>query len=136
MKHKEWAIPQSFLAVACAVLMLVFSAQIFAQAGIDTGNVTGTVMDQTGAIVQKAQCTLTNVDTGTTQKAISTSAGAYVFTQVQVGTYSLKIAAQGFEESVINGVVVHIGATLTEDVSLHVGAASTSVTVTSAAPLL
>ena len=54
MKHKEWAIPQSFLAVACAVLMLVFSAQIFAQAGIDTGNVTGTVMDQTGAIVQKA----------------------------------------------------------------------------------
>jgi hypothetical protein len=136
MKHKEWAIPQSFLAIACAVLMLVFSAQIFAQAGIDTGNVTGTVMDQTGAIVQKAQCTLTNVDTSTTQKAISTSAGAYVFTQVQVGTYSLKIAAQGFEESVINGVVVHIGATLTEDVSLHVGAASTSVTVTSAAPLL
>ena len=136
MKHKEWAIPQSFLAIACAVLMLVFSVQVFAQAGIDTGNVTGTVTDQTGAIMQKAQCTLTNVNTGTTQKTISTSAGAYVFTNVSVGTYSLQVAAQGFEDSVVNGIVVHIGATVTEDVSLHVGAASASVTVTSAAPLL
>ena len=77
MKHKEWAIPQSFLAIACAVLMLVFSGQIFAQAGIDTGSVTGTVKDQTGAIVQKAQCTLTNVNTGTSQSAVSTSVGVY-----------------------------------------------------------
>jgi hypothetical protein len=136
MKHKEWAIPQSFLAIACVVLMMVFSVQVFAQAGIDMGSVTGTVTDQTGAIVQKAQCTLTNVNTGTTQKAISTSAGAYSFPQVQVGIYTLSVATQGFEASVINGIVVHLGNTVTEDVSLHVGAASASVTVTSAAPLL
>lgn len=136
MKHKEWAIPQIFLAIACVVLMLVFSAQVFAQAGIDTGNVTGTVMDQTGAIVQKAQCTLTNVNTGVTQKAISTSAGVYSFTLIPVGTYSLTVAAQGFEDSVINGIMIHLGNTVTEDVRLHVGAASTSVTVNSVSPLL
>ena len=136
MKHKEWAIPQSFLAIACAVLMMVFSGQIFAQAGIDTGNVTGTVTDQTGAIVQKAQCTLTNVNTGTTQKAISTSAGVYSFTLVPVGTYSLQIAAQGFEDSVVNGIIIHLGNTVTEDVRLHVGAASVSITVNSNPPLL
>lgn len=136
MNQKEWAIPQSFLAIACAVLMLVFSVQVFAQAGIDTGNVTGTVMDQTGAIVQKAQCTLTNVNTGTSETAISTSAGAYVFTNVPVGTYSLKVAGKGFEDTVINGIVVHLGNTVTEDVRLHVGAASVSVTVNSAPALL
>jgi len=136
MKQKEWAIPQSFLVIACAVLMLVFSGQIFAQAGIDVGNVTGTVKDQSGAVVQKAQCTLTNVDTGTSQKAISTSVGAYVFTNVPVGNYTLKVGATGFEEAVINGIVVHVGAVVTEDVGLHVGAANVSVTVTSAAPLL
>ena len=136
MKHKEWAIPQSFLAIACAILMLVFSGQIFAQAGIDTGNVTGTVMDQTGAIVQKAQCTLTNVNTGTSQSAVSTSAGVYSFTLVPVGTYSLKVAAQGFEDSVINGIIIHLGNTVTEDVKLHVGAATISVMVNSAPPLL
>lgn len=136
MKHKEWAIPQSFLAIACAVLMLLCSAQIFAQAGIDTGNVTGTVKDPSGAVVQKAECTLTNVNTGISQKAISTSVGAYSFTLVPVGTYSLKVMAKGFEESVLNGIVVHLGDTVTEDVSLQVGAESVSVTVTSAAPLL
>jgi hypothetical protein len=136
MKLKEWAIPKNFLTILCAVLMLAFSVQIFAQAGIDMGGVTGTVKDQTGAIVQKAECTLTNVDTATSQKAISTSAGAYVFTQVTVGTYSLKVAAKGFEDSVVNGIIVHLGNTVTEDISLHVGAASVSVTVTSAAPLL
>ncbi|MGB6856541.1 MAG: carboxypeptidase-like regulatory domain-containing protein [Terracidiphilus sp.] len=136
MNQKEWAIPQSFLAIACAVLMLVFSGQIFAQAGIDMGSVTGTVKDQTGAVVQKAQCTLTNVDTGTSQTAVSTSVGAYVFTQVSVGTYNLKVGAKGFEDSVVNGIIVHLGNTVTQDVSLHVGAANASVTVTSAAPLL
>jgi hypothetical protein len=136
MKLKEWAIPKNFLTTVCVVLMLVFSVQIFAQAGIDMGSVTGTVKDQTGALVQKAQCTLTNVDTGTSQTAISTSAGAYVFTNVPVGTYSLKVGAATFEESVVTGIVVHLGDVVTEDVSLHVGAASASVTVTSAAPLL
>ncbi len=136
MKQKEWAIPQSFLVIACAVLMLVFSGQIFAQAGIDMGSVTGTVKDQTGAMVQKAQLTLTNVNTGTSQKAVSTSVGAYVFTQVPVGTYSLKVAAKGFEDSVANGIMVHLGDVVTQDVSMHVGAASASVTVTAAAPLL
>jgi hypothetical protein len=136
MEQKEWAIPQSFLAIACAVLMLLFSVQVFAQAGIDMGNVTGTVKDQSGAVVQKAQCTLTNVDTGTSQKAISTSVGAYVFTNVPVGNYTLKVGATGFEEAVINGIVVHVGAVVTEDVALHVGAANVSVTVTSSAPLL
>jgi hypothetical protein len=136
MNLKEWAIPRNFLTTLSAVLMLVFSVQIFAQAGIDMGGVTGTVKDQSGAVVQKAECTLTNVNTGTSQRAISTSVGAYVFTQVPVGTYTLQVAAKGFEDSVVNGIIVHIGNTVTEDVSLHVGAASVSVTVTSAAPLL
>ncbi len=116
--------------------MLVFSGQIFAQAGIDMGSVTGTVKDQTGAMVQKAQCTLTNVNTGTSQKAVSTSVGAYVFTQFRLEPTSLKVAATGFEDSVVNGIMVHLGDIVTEDVALHVGAASVSVTVTSAAPLL
>ena len=80
MNHKEWATHRlSFLATTCAALMMVFCGQIFAQAGIDVGSVTGTVKDPAGALVQKAQCTLTNTDTGTSQKTISTSAGAYVF---------------------------------------------------------
>ncbi len=67
---------------------------------------------------------------------MTTSAGAYVFSIVPVGTYSLKVEATGFKDSVVDGIGVHLGNIVTQDVSLQVGAASAEVTVTSAAPLL
>jgi Carboxypeptidase regulatory-like domain len=136
MSSKLRAFPRSFPAILCALLMLVCSTQVFAQAGIDMGSVTGTVKDPSGAIVQKAQCTLTNQDTGIAQSSSTTSAGAYVFTLVPVGTYILKVVSPSFKEFVVTGIVVHLGDTVTQDVSLQVGAASTEVTVNSAAPLL
>jgi hypothetical protein len=132
IKMQNWSVLVGFR----AVLMIAFCSQIFAQAGIDTGSVTGTVKDPAGALVQGAQCTLTNSATGLTQQAVSTSAGAYSFPYVKVGTYILKVNAKGFEQSAIDGIVVHLGATATEDVSLMLGAGTTTVTVTSAAPLL
>ena len=138
MNHKEWASPniRTFLTTICAALMIVFCGQLFGQAGIDVGSITGTVKDPTGALVQKAQCTLTNTNTGATQKAITTTAGDYVFSIVPVGTYSLKVEASGFKDSVVDGIVVHLGNVVTQDISLQVGSASAEVTVTSAAPLL
>jgi hypothetical protein len=119
------------------VAMLLFgSGQIFAQAGIDMGSVTGTVKDPSGALVAKAQCTLTDTATGVSQKTVSTSAGAYTFSLVPVGSYSLKVAAPGFKDYLLKGIDVHLGNAATEDVSLSLGAASAEVTVTSAAPLL
>jgi hypothetical protein len=116
--------------------MLVCCSQIFAQAGADMGGVTGTVKDPTGALVQKAQCTLTNENTGVTEKTFSTSAGAYEFPYVRVGTYNLKVTATGFKVYVLNDIVVHLGTTVTADVSMQMGSATAEVTVTSAAPLL
>jgi hypothetical protein len=131
----EWS-PVTVLAVFCATLMIFVSGQLFAQAGIDTGSVTGTVKDATGALVVGATCTLTNAGTGVTQKTVSTSAGSYAFPIVQVGTYTLQVESKGFEESVVSGIIVHLGSTNTQDVQLNVGATSAEVTVTSAAPLL
>lgn len=128
---------RTLLSTLCATLILLAAAApIWAQAGIDMGSVTGTVKDPTGAVVQKAQCTLTNLNTGSSQKAVSTSVGAYVFTLVPVGSYSLSITAPGFKDSVVGGVIVHLGTTITEDVKLEVGEATEQVTVTSAAPML
>lgn len=124
------------LALAFAALMIVANGQLFAQAGIDTGSITGTVKDPSQALVAGASCTLTNQATGLSQRAVSTSAGAYSFPLVPIGTYTLKVDAKGFEEYVLKGIVVHLGSTDTEDVSLKIGSASAEVTVTSAAPLL
>lgn len=65
MRHKESAIPKLriFPAAICTALMLIFCGQIFAQAGIDTGSITGSVKDPIGALVIGANCTLTNTAT-------------------------------------------------------------------------
>jgi hypothetical protein len=116
--------------------MVVFCGNIWAQAGIDMGGITGTVKDPSGALVAHAQCTLTNIGTGVSQKTVTTSAGAYSFSLVQVGTYTLKVEAPGFKESLLDNIVVHLGSTNTEDITLQIGAVTEHVSVTSAAPLL
>jgi hypothetical protein len=119
------------------VLLAVFSGQTFAQAGIDMGKVTGTIQDPSGALVPKAHCVLSNVNTGIAQSTTSTSAGAYSFPLVPVGTYTLKISAPGFRDYAVSGIVVHLGSSVTEDAIFHVGATSAEVTVTAAAaPIL
>lgn len=127
---------QRILTTLCVVFLLGFCGRIYAQAGIDQGSITGTVKDPARALVVGATCTLTNVGTGVSQKAVTTSAGAYAFPFVQVGTYSLKVEETGFQQYLLTGIVVHLGDTVTEDVSLKIGTTATQVTVTSAAPLL
>jgi hypothetical protein len=127
---------QAVLMLLLALFTVVFCSRGQAQAGIDTGIVTGIVKDQKGALVAKAQCVLSNVDTGVGQTTETTDAGAYTFPYVGVGNYSLKVTAPGFKESQFTGIVVHLGSTVTQDVKLQVGAVTQEISVTSSAPLL
>lgn len=114
------------------LLFCVFSVH----AQIDMGGVTGTVKDPSGAVVPGAQCTLTNIHTGVSQRVNSTSTGTYTFEAVPIGTYDLRVTMSGFKEYLLTGVLVQIQKVVTADVKLQLGAVSQQVTVTSAAPLL
>lgn len=123
------------LLVFCfALLTALMSTQAYAQ--IEMGSVTGTVKDQSGAVVAHAQCTLTNLGTNISQKAISTVAGAYTFPTVPIGNYSLKVTAPGFKEYQLDSIQVHIQTVVTADIPLEVGQVSQEVSVSAAAPLL
>lgn len=80
----------------CVSLIAMFSPNLLV-AQVDTGGVTGTVTDTTGAAVVNAQITLTNPATGISQNARSTSTGTYSFSGVRTGTYDLKAEAPGFQ---------------------------------------
>ena len=118
----------------CATLLIVLCGQLSAQ--MDTGGVTGTVKDPSGALVVGAKCTLTNVATNVAQTVKSTLAGAYTFPAVKAGVYTLKVRANGFREYLLTNVDVHVQDIVTADVMMKLGAATDEVTVTSAAPLL
>ena len=118
------------------VLALVSFLGSQAYAQIDTGRITGTIRDKSGALVPDAEVTLTNVETGVASSVPSTSAGVYTFEAVKPGTYSVKVRKTGFSTFASSGIVVHVQNALTIDVRLSVGRVDQQVTVTSDVPLL
>jgi hypothetical protein len=124
-----------------APMLFVIFAFLFAccsqvNAQIDTGSITGTVKDPSGAIVVGAQCTVTNTATAIAHQEKTTSGGAYVFDGLPAGNYNLKVVAQGFKDYELNGIQVHVQNIATADVTLQIGATTQEVTVSSAVPLL
>lgn len=118
------------------VLVASVCAPVVATAQIDTGGITGTVKDSSGAIMPGVHLTLVNRATGVTQSAVSNSAGTYVYGSVVPGSYELTANAAGFKSYVDNGLVVNVQQTLTVDISLSPGNVSEEVVVTASAPLL
>lgn len=123
------------LPLLCLLFVTVFAVTRL-PAQVDTGGLTGTVKDPTGAVVPNANVTLTNVATGVATSTISTSTGTYSLGGIRPGTYMLQVNATGFQEFIAKGLEVHVQKTLTIDVALATGSVQQQVTVTAASPLL
>ena len=94
------------------------------------GVLSGTVSDQTGAIVANGTVTVIDDQTSATRTTQLSSAGAYSFQALPIGTFSVTIAAPGFNTAKIAGVRVQADRTSTVNVKLRPGEVSTSVDVT------
>ena len=118
-----------------AGVYIVFTATLAFGQGAN-GTITGTVTDPSGAIVADAEIRITNTGTGIVFNSVSTATGNYVAPQLPVGTYDLSVTLAGFKT--YNRVSLGLAAaqTLRVDVSLEVGSAAESVTVTAEATLL
>ena len=92
--------------------------------------IVGTITDQTGAAVPDAKLTLTQTETGFVYNSVSNSTGGYTFPGLNVGTYTLKVAAKGFQGFTANGLALNVSQTLAQDVKLTVGAETQEVSVT------
>ncbi|HEX4311331.1 MAG TPA: carboxypeptidase-like regulatory domain-containing protein, partial [Acidobacteriaceae bacterium] len=95
----------------------------------ENAELTGTVKDPSGAVVPNARVALTNASTAEVRAGTTNSAGLYDFPALHNGVYSLKVAATGFEAYQKTGIVMDVAATVREDVTLSLGASTTTVTV-------
>ena len=118
------------LSLSCLVLL---SVPALAQS--DRGTITGTIADPAGAVVSGAPIEVRNAETGAVYQVGSSATGNYVV-QVPAGNYQLSVTVPGFKKYVRQGLAVPVEQTLRIDVTLEVGSAAESVTVTEAAPLL
>lgn len=117
------------LSIACFVPRWAVAQQA-------TANVNGVVKDSSGAAIANAQVQLTNVNTGVVRKTSTTNEGIYVFPSVVPGPYSMQVSATGFSAISQPAVTLQVGQTATFDFELKVGAATSTVEVTAAAPAL
>jgi hypothetical protein len=119
-----------------AVLFLTAIGVTSLRAQVDTGSITGTVTDPSGAVVSGARVTLTNEGTGTSLSTTTGADGVYEFSPVRIGSYKLDLSAGGFKKEIQTHVVVDVSARVPANFKLQPGAVSETVEVTSAAPVL
>ena len=119
-----------------ALFLALFAGMLPARAQtVNSGSVSGTVMDPSGAVVPGAAVTLTNAARGTVFQATTNASGAYTVALLEPGTYMLTVEATGFQKQE-SSVEVAVSQTATANVSLTVASSGTTVTVTEAAPML
>ncbi len=120
---------RSFLAgmLALAVLCLFGATRLSAQ---DTGYISGTVTDKSGAAVANAAIVLTSTNGALTRNTATNADGAYVVAGLPGGTYNVVVTATGFQKYTANGVVLDVAQKIRIDVSLTVGAVTEEVVVT------
>ena len=116
------------------VVLLCWAIPLHAQNS--NASITGTVMDQSGAMVPNAELTLTLTTSGTVKKATTGQDGIFAFPNIPVGTYELQCTSQGFETFIQRGITLHLNDVVNIPVSLKLGAATQTIEVSAnASPL-
>src|ERR1043165_2737010 len=108
------------------VLLLVFAASVFAQS---TASVEGSITDQQGALVSRAEVITIDPAIGITRRVVSDSSGRYQIAALPIGDYRLEVRAQGFQTKVLERLRIEVARKLTQDFQLQVGDLSQEVTV-------
>jgi hypothetical protein len=115
---------------------LVFSlmAGVVAHAQVTGATVSGTVTDPTGGVVAGATVTATNTATAIARNVTTDSAGVFTIPNLVPGPYDFRISAPGFSTSVQSGVALSVGQQQQLNFAMTVGATTTEVQVSAAAP--
>jgi len=97
------------------------------------GSISGTVTDQSGAVIPDTVVTALNLDTTVQQTTKTNANGFYNFTALPVGRYEIEILRDGFKPYKRTGLVIDVNSELRADVSLSMGAQSEEVVVSDTA---
>ena len=126
-------LPSLPTAAAASLALLLTSLPVSSQT---MGSIVGRVTDSAKAVVPGAQVELVNADTGIVLRTVTDAQGEYILPRVDPGNYRLSVSAQGFEKAVRSSIPILVNQAAREDVSLALGAVSTTISVQSEAPVV
>jgi hypothetical protein len=123
-------------ALMAALLAAVFGvATGFTQSG-PNGSLSGTVTDQTDAVIPGATITLVNTATGATRTTTTDTAGAWKVPALPVGSYRITVEANGFKKGNVPNVEVEAAVPRTVEIKLETGAIGESVEINAIAEVV
>ena len=121
----------------CIVFVIILAAVLgCAQATYGQANarLTGVIRDKSGSGVPGALITLTNQATNISRTAKSDAEGSYLFSLVDVGTYTLTVEHGGFKKYVQSGITLEINQNGRADAILEIGQNTETIEVTASVP--
>ncbi len=113
---------------ALGLAFLSFVSVAAAQS-LTTGAITGTVVDQSGAVMASVLVTVQNIDTGATRESETNTNGVYLVAQLDPGRYIVTGASNGFKETQIGPVTVAVSRIATVNLNLRLGSTAEKVVV-------
>ena len=116
------------------VQFLVASLPLLAQQS--TARLLGTVVDPTSAAIGGATVTVSNIDTSQSRSVTTSALGEYSIPLLPIGEYTMLIAAPGFPNKSLRGIVLKVDQEARFDVIMSLGALSDTITVEASSPLL
>src|SRR6516225_6900838 len=123
-----------FLRSLCA-LILILGWALSLPAQITTGEITGTLTDQSGGAMAGATIAAVCPDTNQTRQVTSGSAGEYRLSDMPVCVYKVTVSSQGFK-TIVRNVTVAVAQVTKSDFRLEVGRTTETIMVEAVSPLV
>ena len=118
--------------VSVATLFFMLSAMaLFGQS--ERGTITGVVHDSSGAVVPNAKVTIVSQSTNVSLAMTTNEAGEYTAPSLQAGTFTVRIAKEGFRTSELRGLALDAAQTVRADATLEVGSSTQAIEVMASA---
>jgi hypothetical protein len=112
-------VKRTFITVFIALFALALSCvSVFAQA---TAQISGTVRDQSGAVLPGVEITATQTETGIVRNTVTNETGTYQLQNLATGPYRLEAVLPGFRTFVQTGIVLQVNANPVINPVLEVG---------------
>ena len=119
-----------------AAALVIVALPMAAAAQSDSGRISGTVLDQTGAFAAGATVSVRNAKTGDSRTAITNDKGYFVVSPLKPSTYSITVQKTGFAVIEYTDMPLAVGQELTLDFAFKTATAQETVTVLGSSPVL
>jgi hypothetical protein len=121
--------PKRLCAFILQIAVVVFALEMLGVAQSTSGLITGTVTDQSGAVLPGAQIVLINKATGAQRTSVADSNGHYIIPELQPGAYDVSVTRQGFATERLTNVPLEVNQSETLNFKMSVSSTTQTVEV-------